>query len=220
MKKDLSLLLSAAKDAVAVLGAIEDVPEYRRERVRLALHDAIEKVAKTAGPPRCSPHNWKLPVVGDDALSCDACGRTLKFLTEITPSMQASIIAAYEQRLGPEAGDTFRKAFHAAFAAERERVNEATAIATDKLARPQLPAKTPRTRSGPEPAWARPAAQAPSLPHSPRFKVERPPLPEPQEVRVKVEPQPTLIPQEVRIVTVPASEYVRVKVEGDDEGDA
>jgi hypothetical protein len=69
---------------------------------------------------RCRPHNWKLPEVGDDALVCLECGRSLDFVAELTPNMRASIVNAAE-RFGPGGADQFREALHAAQGAALER---------------------------------------------------------------------------------------------------
>lgn len=70
---------------------------------------------------RCRPHHWMMPTVGDPGLTCEVCGRALRF-GEITPNMRASIAVAYEARCGEEAGDAFRAAFQDAFLHEVERL--------------------------------------------------------------------------------------------------
>ena len=70
---------------------------------------------------RCSPHAWRMPKAGDDNLECEACGRRLNFVADVTPNMRASIVNAYEKHRGPELGAAFRNAFNAAFEDAKRR---------------------------------------------------------------------------------------------------
>lgn len=70
---------------------------------------------------RCRPHQWRVPEVGDDALECEACGRRLRFMEDMTPNMHASILASIERREGDAAAGRFRAAYNAACDAARRR---------------------------------------------------------------------------------------------------
>ena len=64
----------------------------------------------------CTPHDWKTPAIGDDALECEKCGRALRFYSEMTPNIRASIMASTQARQSPGYADDFRKAMDAAAA--------------------------------------------------------------------------------------------------------
>ena len=66
--------------------------------------------------PRCSPHEWNPPRVGDPALVCAACGRELPF-EEISRYARRSILDTVERRRGADAADAFEEKFWAARAA-------------------------------------------------------------------------------------------------------
>ena len=70
---------------------------------------------------KCRRHHWRLPVVGDDALECETCGRRLPFLHDMTPDKRAAIAASHEKRCGPESGAAFRVALDAAIEDARTR---------------------------------------------------------------------------------------------------
>ena len=66
---------------------------------------------------KCRPHSWRLPEVGDEALECDACDRRIDYRSEMTTLKYASIVDACEARRGNVAGERFRTALVAAWAA-------------------------------------------------------------------------------------------------------
>ena len=80
-------------------------------RVHGIVCEAIEKLR---GRP-CRPHWWRLPVVGDESLVCDECGRRLAFAT-MSGDICASVVDGFERRHGEEAGAEFRSAFYKATA--------------------------------------------------------------------------------------------------------
>ena len=65
--------------------------------------------------PKCNPHIWRMPRIGDLTLDCEACDRKMDFMSEMTPNFRASIMNGYERRRGPGPADEFREAFNAAF---------------------------------------------------------------------------------------------------------
>ena len=72
---------------------------------------------------RCSPHAWRTPVVGDEALVCDACESRLGLARDITPEVKAEILREYRRHHGPIVGGHFEEALEAALAAARERAS-------------------------------------------------------------------------------------------------
>ena len=72
--------------------------------------------ARSAGPTAgaCSE-------VGDDALAYEACDRRIDYRAELTKLKYVSIVNAYEARGGAVAGQRFRTALIAAWAAATER---------------------------------------------------------------------------------------------------
>ena len=68
----------------------------------------------------CRPHEWKLPVVGDDALVCQRCERVLDFHREVTPNMRSSILNVQE-RFGHDYAEEFRVAYDATVDDVRQR---------------------------------------------------------------------------------------------------
>ena len=70
---------------------------------------------------KCRPHSWRLPEVGDDALAYEACDRRIDYRAELTKLKYVSIVNAYEARRGAVAGQRFRTALIAAWAAATER---------------------------------------------------------------------------------------------------
>ena len=69
---------------------------------------------------KCRPHSWRLPGVGDDALAYEACDRRIDYRAELTKLKYVSIVNAYEARRGAVAGQRFRTALIAAWAAESD----------------------------------------------------------------------------------------------------
>ena len=59
--------------------------------------------------------------MGDDALVCEACDRRIDYRAELTKLKYVSIVNAYEARRGAVAGQRFRTALIAAWAAATER---------------------------------------------------------------------------------------------------
>ena len=118
-KAEIAMLIAAAEDAATILGGIDNVPEYRRERARMALVEALSRVENE--PTKCSPHDWAVPKIGDDGLTCQTCGRHLDFIEAMTGEMRASIVTARENHYGDAAGEEFRMALDAAMADARER---------------------------------------------------------------------------------------------------
>ena len=66
---------------------------------------------------KCRPHMWRVPRPEDDGLTCEACGRYLDFMDDITGNMRASICNAVKAREDIEGGvfvSRFDEAFEAA----------------------------------------------------------------------------------------------------------
>ena len=72
---------------------------------------------------RCSPHAWRTPAVGDEALICDVCEHRLDLARDITAQVKAEIVREYRRHNGPIVGGHFEEALEAALAAARERVS-------------------------------------------------------------------------------------------------
>ncbi len=72
---------------------------------------------------RCSPHAWRTPAVGDEALVCDVCEHRLDLARDITAQVKVEIVREYRRHNGPIVGGHFEKALEAALAAARERVS-------------------------------------------------------------------------------------------------
>ena len=72
---------------------------------------------------RCSPHAWRTPVVGDEALVCDVCESRLDLAREITAEAKAEIVREYRRHNGPIVGGHFEEALETALAAARERAS-------------------------------------------------------------------------------------------------
>ena len=70
---------------------------------------------------KCRPHRLGLPEVGDDALAYEARDRRIDYPAELTKLKYVSIVNAYEARRGTVAGQRFRTALIAAWAAATER---------------------------------------------------------------------------------------------------
>lgn len=71
---------------------------------------------------RCSPHAWRTPAVGDEALVCDVCEHRLDLARDITAQVKAEIVREYRRHNGPIVGGHFEEALEAALKAARERV--------------------------------------------------------------------------------------------------
>ena len=72
---------------------------------------------------QCSPHSWRTPLVGDEALVCDVCENRLDLSREITPEVKAEIVREYRRHNGPIVGGHFEEALEAALAVARERAS-------------------------------------------------------------------------------------------------
>ena len=72
---------------------------------------------------RCSPHAWRTPTVGDEALVCDVCESRLDLVRDITAEVKAEIVREYRRHNGPIVGGHFEEALEAALAAARERAS-------------------------------------------------------------------------------------------------
>ena len=72
---------------------------------------------------RCSPHAWRTPAVGDEALVCDVCESPLDLVRDITAEAKVAIVLEYRRHNGPIVGGHFEKALEAALAAARERAS-------------------------------------------------------------------------------------------------
>ena len=68
---------------------------------------------------RCSPHAWRTPAIGDEALVCDVCETRLDLARDISPELQADILRDYRRHHGPIVGEHFQAALEAALAASR-----------------------------------------------------------------------------------------------------
>ena len=88
-------------------------------RVHKVVCEAIEKLRGRT----CRPHWWRLPVVGDDALVCDECGRRVAFAT-MTGDIRSSIVNGFERRHGKEASTEFFSALCAVESARRPKIDE------------------------------------------------------------------------------------------------
>ena len=72
---------------------------------------------------RCSPHAWRTPAEGDEALVCDVCESRLDLVRDITTEAKAEIVREYRRHNGPIVGGHFEEALEAALAAARERAS-------------------------------------------------------------------------------------------------
>ena len=72
---------------------------------------------------RCSPHAWRTPAVGDEALVCDVCEHRLDLARDITAQVKVEIVREYRRHNGPIVGGYFEEALEAALAAARERAS-------------------------------------------------------------------------------------------------
>ncbi|MCY4405124.1 MAG: hypothetical protein OXC15_02050 [Rhodospirillaceae bacterium] len=72
---------------------------------------------------RCSPHAWRTPAVGDEALVCDVCESRQDLVRDITAEAKAEIVREYRRHNGPIVGGHFEEALEAALAAARERAS-------------------------------------------------------------------------------------------------
>ena len=63
---------------------------------------------------KCKPHDWYMPVVGDDWMTCGVCGKQLEFV-QTTPNMMASIVNAQERK-GWGWAEEFKEAYFLAAA--------------------------------------------------------------------------------------------------------
>ena len=68
---------------------------------------------------RCSPHAWRTPAVGDEALVCDVCETRLDLARDISPDVQTDIVRDYRRHHGPIVGEHFQTQLEAALAAAR-----------------------------------------------------------------------------------------------------
>ena len=106
-------------------------------RVHKIVCEAIDKLR---GRP-CRPHWWRLPVVGDEALVCDECGRRLAFAM-MTPDTRSSIVDGFERRHGDEAVSDFLSALRAVESARRPKVESKPCVSnfkTNNRQRVELP---------------------------------------------------------------------------------
>lgn len=108
-KDDYLKLFDVAQEALSLLKNPDAVPEFRRDRIIRDLEQTLDESIKT----KCSPHNWRMPEVGDQRLECLRCGRKLEFM-ELNPNLRASIANAH--------GDEFRDAFHQSFDAWQKSI--------------------------------------------------------------------------------------------------
>lgn len=70
-------------------------------------------LAKVAAFRPCKPHRWRQPQPTDRVLRCRVCGRELELAT-LEPWRRASIVRAFETRLGRHAAADFNAAIAAA----------------------------------------------------------------------------------------------------------
>ena len=68
---------------------------------------------------KCKPHTWKIPEVGDTGLHCEACGRFIDFIWEMTDTIRFAIWNSTSTRYGYEAYNHFKDAWEAAADADR-----------------------------------------------------------------------------------------------------
>ena len=66
-------------------------------------------LAKVAKFRPCKPHRWRQPQPTDRVLRCRVCGRELQIAT-LEPWRRASIVRAFEARLGRHAAADFNRA--------------------------------------------------------------------------------------------------------------
>ena len=74
---------------------------------------------------KCSPHTWRIPLVGEQALTCSTCGRRLDFL-DMPPHARRAILGAVERRESPGYFSVWRSGFFDALTEARNRHNEVT----------------------------------------------------------------------------------------------
>ena len=98
-----------------VTGVAATTPRQNGDRPDCSKQGA-QPCARSAGPTAvaCSE-------VGDDALAYEACDRRIDYRAELTKLKYVSIVNAYEARRGAVAGQRFRTALIAAWAAATER---------------------------------------------------------------------------------------------------
>ena len=120
MTRETKYLIELATAAAEALKDISNLSDVKAGQLRVALLDAIE--AARPAPAKCRPvHDWKMPEIGDDALVCNACGRSMDFMSEMTPNLRASIINGRQRHYGDAAGEEFQAAFDAAEADAKRR---------------------------------------------------------------------------------------------------
>lgn len=79
---------------------------------------------------KCKVHDWTMPEIGDDFLTCKVCGRELDLLRDITPNIRASIVNAQARH-----GDAWQQIF-------RDNLNDTE---EDALERAGYPSRRPPT---------------------------------------------------------------------------
>ena len=78
--------------------------------------------------PKCKPHRWATPTVGDRGLTCGRCGRHMDFHHDIHPNTVEILAAAYRRLNGEEAADRFEGAMEDAMSAYRLAHNNAECV--------------------------------------------------------------------------------------------
>ena len=83
---------------------------------------AVSGIYARAQPRKCKPvHHWAMPKVGDDALVCQDCGRTLRYYQDMTTNLLSSISNGRERHFGE---DGFSDALLETFVDAARRAND------------------------------------------------------------------------------------------------
>ena len=77
---------------------------------------------------KCRPHRWRKPQVGDDAIDCERCGRSIRY-SEMSPNIRASIANGFYTRFGHDnsVADEFAGAMREAFCDAVQRFRDGVA---------------------------------------------------------------------------------------------
>ena len=88
---------------------------------RTGIDRTVRSKERSRAQEQCRPTAGACSEVGDDALAYEACDRRIDYRAELTKLKYVSIVNAYEARRGAVAGQRFRTALIAAWAAATER---------------------------------------------------------------------------------------------------
>ena len=89
---------------------------------------AVAPTDATGDPAKCKPHDWRLPALGDEALFCERCGRTITYWAQMTDDIRASICNGIHARHG----EVDYRAFTAALREAQRAASDAGAAEWDR----------------------------------------------------------------------------------------